>query len=63
MFPYSCRNTSGSLGEREIEVGTREIEVGTREIEVGTRNLRVFQRYFESHYVRTSNLLSNCENS
>ena len=23
VFPYSYRNTSGSLGEREIEVGTR----------------------------------------
>ena len=23
MFPYSYRNTSGSLGERKIEVGTR----------------------------------------
>ena len=23
MFPYSYRNTSGSLGEREIDVGTQ----------------------------------------
>ena len=26
MFTYSYRNTSGSLGEREIEVGTRNFE-------------------------------------
>ena len=44
VFPYSYRNTSGSLGEREIEVGTR-----ARSASVSTQ-FRVLPNFHECFY-------------
>ena len=44
MFAYSYRNTSGSLGEREIEVGTR-----ARRTSVSTQ-FRVLPNFRECFY-------------
>ena len=44
VFPYSYRNTSGSLGEREIEVGTR-----ARGASVSTQ-FRVLPNFHECFY-------------
>ena len=44
MFPYSYKNTSGSLGEREIEVGTQ-----ARQASVSTQ-FRVLPNFHECFY-------------
>ena len=47
LFPYSYKNTSGSLGKREIEVGTRALRTSD------PRNFEFSQNFHKCFYIIT----------